>query len=213
MTDTTTSVSYLTATLWIAIGAVIAAFVTGRAVRFVKISEHRQNWINALRDDVAEFIADAHSVQADTKDLISLSLEPAQRDELQRRINTKKDGADTLLLKIILRLNPKEDDHIELEKLLNELREGKAINAELEKRALEQARTRFQARMGRCEVRRAGRRSALAQIALAQNLGAPKNSARAESEGLTRFGQRSPACWWSHRFHCVKRRDGLAFSS
>jgi hypothetical protein len=143
MTDTTTSFSYLTATLWIGIGAVIAAFVTGRAVRLVKISEHRQNWINALRDDVAEFIADAHSVQADTKDLISLSPELAQRDELQRRINTKKDGADTLLLKIILRLNPKEDDHIELEKLLNELREGKAINAELEKRAIEQARIVF----------------------------------------------------------------------
>jgi hypothetical protein len=40
-------------------------------------------------------------------------------------------------------LNPKEVDHIELETLLNELREGKAINAELEKRAIEQARLVF----------------------------------------------------------------------
>lgn len=143
MTDTMHSFSYLKATLWIGIGAVIAAFVTGRAVKFVKLSEHRQNWINALRDDVAEYIANAHGVQADTKDLISLSQDSEQRAELHRRITTKKDGADTLLLKIALRLNPKEDDHIALEKLLNELREGKTVDVELEKRAIEQARLVF----------------------------------------------------------------------
>ncbi len=142
MTDTT-HFSYLTATLWIGGGAVIAAFVAGRAAKFVKISEHRQNWINALRDDVAEYIASAHRVQADTKDLILLQQDAEQRDSIRQRIDTKKDVADTLLMKVVLRLNPKENDHIALEKRLKELREAKGIDLELENCAIEQARVVF----------------------------------------------------------------------
>lgn len=46
----------MTTTLWVALGAIIAAFV----MRGVKISEFRQAWIDGLRADISEFISKAH---------------------------------------------------------------------------------------------------------------------------------------------------------
>jgi hypothetical protein len=45
-----------TATLWVALGVITAAFIT----RGVKISEFRQAWIDGLRSDISEYICKAH---------------------------------------------------------------------------------------------------------------------------------------------------------
>lgn len=46
----------LTATLWVAVGVITAAFIA----RGVKISEFRQAWIDGLREDISEYTCKAH---------------------------------------------------------------------------------------------------------------------------------------------------------
>lgn len=46
----------MTATLWIALGVIVAALVA----REVKISEFRQAWIDGLRADISEYITKSH---------------------------------------------------------------------------------------------------------------------------------------------------------
>jgi hypothetical protein len=131
----------LTATMWIGAGAVVAAFITARNAKLVKLSEHRQNWINALRDDVSKYITKAGEIRDHTNDL---RIEPdAQRQTALREIIAEKiSKANVLRLKILLRLNLDENDHIELARLLNAMQRVEQFEQQpgLEDRATVQAR-------------------------------------------------------------------------
>jgi len=94
----------LTATLWVALGAVVAALIT----REVKISEFRQAWINGLRDDLSEYIKEAHKwielyltcndeQDQKTKSRTTRSLEKVKYDALH------------LLSRISLRFKPNDE--------------------------------------------------------------------------------------------------------
>lgn len=94
----------------IGVGTIISALVG----HLVAVSNHRQAWINALRDDLAEF----------SKALEAMGY--AVRDYLQNseKFDGKRREAKVALLfvfqRIRLRLNRTEDLHIQLEQKLRE---------------------------------------------------------------------------------------------
>jgi hypothetical protein len=94
----------------IGVGTIISAFVG----HLVAISNHRQDWINALRDDLAEFC----------KALEAMGY--AMRDYMQdsAKFDDKRREAKIALLfvfqRIKLRLNRTEELHIQLEQNLRE---------------------------------------------------------------------------------------------
>ncbi len=94
-----------TATLWVALGAVVAALIT----REVKISEFRQAWINGLRDDLSEYIKKAH-------EWIELYLIYNKEEDEKIKINmiSKLDGAKYdalhLLSRVKLRFKPSDEE-------------------------------------------------------------------------------------------------------
>ncbi|MDH3998607.1 MAG: hypothetical protein OET90_07185 [Desulfuromonadales bacterium] len=111
--------SELPATIFVAAGAVLAASVTG-AISFVnliiskdqKVSEFRQEWINRLRDDIAEYLGHVSAISAIWQS-ISLSKDKSRidgedlKDFVDRIQNDIRCGRKAHC-RIVLRLNPKE---------------------------------------------------------------------------------------------------------
>jgi len=94
----------------IGVGTIISAFVG----HLIAVSNHRQDWINALRDDLAEFAKELESLGYAVRDYIQDSA----------KFEDKKREARIALLftyqRIRLRLNRTEDLHIQLEQKLRE---------------------------------------------------------------------------------------------
>lgn len=92
------------ATLWIALGAIAAAFIA----RGVKISEFRQAWIDGLRSDISEYVSKAN-------EWINLYLEfnsdvgIAKKVEVASKIDPIKYDALHVLRRVELRF--KANDH------------------------------------------------------------------------------------------------------
>jgi hypothetical protein len=107
----------------IGVGTIISALV-GRSVA---ISTHRQAWINALRDDLAEFFKALEAIGYAVRDYMQDSA----------KFEDKKREARIALLfvfeRIRLRLNRTEDLHIQLEQKLREFLD-KPILEQLEDR-------------------------------------------------------------------------------
>jgi hypothetical protein len=103
----TTFIAFVAA---IGIGTIISALVG----HLVAISNHRQDWINALRDDLAEFFKALEAMGFAMRDYIQDSV----------KFDDKRREAKIALLfvfqRIRLRLNRTEDLHIELEQKLRE---------------------------------------------------------------------------------------------
>ncbi len=99
------------------VAAITAAFIT----RSVMISNHRQAWINGLRDELAGFFT-----SIDVLAMLTQSEEVSTSSDRQRARN------DVLLAyrKILMRLNMNEPLHQELEKSLESLltTQGKAVS-------------------------------------------------------------------------------------
>jgi hypothetical protein len=102
--------TFITLLAAVGIGTIISALVG----HLVAISNHRQDWINALRDDLAEF---AKALEA---------MGYALRDYLQdsaRFEDNRREARIALLFayeRIRLRLNRTEDLHIQLERKLRD---------------------------------------------------------------------------------------------
>jgi hypothetical protein len=103
----TTFIAFVAA---IGVGTIISAFVG----HLVAISNHRQDWINALRDDLAEFFKSLDAMGYAVRDYMHDSV----------KYEDKRREARIALLfifqRIRLRLNRTEDLHIELEQRLRE---------------------------------------------------------------------------------------------
>lgn len=111
-----------------AIATVVAALITG-AISFVnltltkeqKTSEFRQAWIDALREDLAQFLGAArafaravevvHQFGPDYKSKVPLTVSDEKVSDLRYQ------AAETYC-RIQLRLNPSEPEHVELLRLL-----------------------------------------------------------------------------------------------
>jgi hypothetical protein len=105
--ETNTFVALLAA---IGVGTIISALVG----HFVAISNHRQDWINALRDDLAEYFKALEAMGYAIRDYMQDS----------EKFEGKKREARIAVLfiyeRVRLRLNRTEDLHIELEQKLRE---------------------------------------------------------------------------------------------
>ena len=111
-----------------AIATLVAALITA-AVSFVsltltkeqKTSDFRQAWIDALREELASFLAAARAFARSVEILNTYG--PDYKDKTALRISDEKIGdlryqAAESLCKIQLRLNPNEPEHQELLRLL-----------------------------------------------------------------------------------------------
>jgi hypothetical protein len=99
----------------IGLGSILAAIIGW----FVAISNHRQAWINALRDDIAIYLKDLEVMHHAIRNLLA----PESSIDLATREKQKRDARISLLFvhrRILLRLNRKESLHIELAKKLDE---------------------------------------------------------------------------------------------
>ncbi len=108
-----------------AILGLVAAITAALIARSVMISNHRQAWINALREDLAEFFT-AIDVIHFTTAVLSQGGDAGRLEEQQKARN------DVLLAyrKILMRLNMNELLHQQLEKSLESLLmvRGKTVN-------------------------------------------------------------------------------------
>lgn len=102
----------LTATLWVAVGVIAAAFIA----RGVKISEFRQAWIDGLRDDISEYTCKAHK-WADLYLLHNSECESEKKSKIAAEIEGFKYEAIHIHSRISLRFKP--DDTVANDFLLH----------------------------------------------------------------------------------------------
>ncbi|WP_196482622.1 hypothetical protein [Burkholderia cepacia] len=97
-------VNLLSATIWVALGAIVAAFIT----REVKISEFRQAWINDLRDDLAEYIKISHK-WIDLYLVYNDEGDQRKKRDMAPKLDKEKYDALHLLSRIRLRFKPNDE--------------------------------------------------------------------------------------------------------
>jgi hypothetical protein len=109
-------------TVYVALGAIAAAFITG-AFSFVnliiskdqKTSEFRQNWIDRLREDITAFTSQVEflsSLYSFTLENNPASLESPQAEEFVKTIHPSLREIANMHHRIKLRLNPKEHQRL-----------------------------------------------------------------------------------------------------
>jgi hypothetical protein len=106
-----------------AIISLIAAVTAALIARSVMISNHRQAWINGLREDVASFFA--------AIDVIHFKMRMVPQVGDASKLEDQQDARNEALLayrKILMRLNMNEPLHQQLEKSLGSLLQGKTVN-------------------------------------------------------------------------------------
>jgi hypothetical protein len=103
-----------------AIVSLVAAVAAALIARSVMISNHRQAWINGLREDVASFFA--------AIDVIHFKMANLSRVGDASKLEDQQEARNEALLayrKILMRLNMNEPLHKQLEKSLESLLQGK----------------------------------------------------------------------------------------
>lgn len=119
------------------IGSVIAAVVGWWSAKAVAISNHRQNWINALREDLALFLKEVDTLHYRMSILLGDNSTPATQDDLEKQ----QDARNSAMLsyrRILMRLNMTETPSIQLSDRLfdlmtitNKVADSEKINAVL----------------------------------------------------------------------------------
>jgi hypothetical protein len=100
---------------WIALfaavgaGTIIAAVLT----RWSVISNHRQNWINSLREDIATYLKEIDAMHYRTGRVFGEGGQQGTTEDLEKQQDTRN-AALLVYRRILLRLNMTEADHIEL---------------------------------------------------------------------------------------------------
>jgi hypothetical protein len=108
----------LPASLWttIGLGSIIAAILGWLGIKSVMIANHRQAWINALRDDLAEFFTSV--------DVIHFRMATPAHSGNADDLESQQKARNAVLLahrKILMRLNMTEALHQDLENKLDRL--------------------------------------------------------------------------------------------
>lgn len=109
------------------IGTVAAAIVAGGIARAnliaskeTKVSEFRQAWINALRDDLAALFSNTRTLARSVQEFRAPQSDETEKFGIdQTKITAVRHGAAETYHRIRLRLNAGQDDHKELLRLLN----------------------------------------------------------------------------------------------
>ncbi|MDZ5458013.1 hypothetical protein [Azohydromonas lata] len=126
--------------IYAAIATVFAACITA-SIAFLgiiiskenKTSEFRQEWINELRNDISSFLATANIIRRFVSWGARNLSEEKKSGAITDFVAPKHAELSEVRHKIRLRLNPKEDDHIELigsiESIVDLLMPGKPLGA------------------------------------------------------------------------------------
>lgn len=131
-------------TAWVVVAGAIGAVIAGVLTRELKISEFRQEWINELRKDIADYIGLARKWFRLYEELNDSSLEMAVRAEKERKeLFPLANDALVVLWRIKLRFSPRENlykqqDERLLQSLLNLIDPGKT-GAEIPGRSWQRA--------------------------------------------------------------------------
>lgn len=98
----------------VGLGSVLAAIIA----RGVAIAQLRQAWINALRDDIADFLGGVHK----WAEMQRLSRKHVMTGEDARNLIECESQAEIALSRVAMRLNPREELHVRLLGTLRALR-------------------------------------------------------------------------------------------
>ena len=98
-------------------GSIVAAVVGWASAKAVAISNHRQNWINALRDDIAAFLKEVDILHFRMRKIFQ---GPATTDDLEKQ-QVARASAMMAYRRIRMRLNMTETPSVELANALNAL--------------------------------------------------------------------------------------------
>lgn len=102
------------------IGSVIAAVVGWWSAKAVAISNHRQNWINTLRDDLVTFLKEVDVLHYRVAMLSSDRGPPSTIEDLEKQQEARND-AMLVYRRVLMRLNTTEPDHVALGQALEGL--------------------------------------------------------------------------------------------
>lgn len=111
---------------WIALiaalgfGSVIAAIVGWWSAKAVAISNHRQNWINALRDDLVTLLKEIDVLHYKVTMLSGDRGPPFTIEDLEKQQDARN-NAMLVYRRVLMRLNTTESDHVALGQALEEL--------------------------------------------------------------------------------------------
>jgi hypothetical protein len=90
---------------------VIAQVISGRISRSVKISEFRQKWIDALREDVAAYIGATHKWIRKYEEINGIIAMEKRGQKDRKELLRIQNEALVILSRIKLRINPNKNPH------------------------------------------------------------------------------------------------------
>jgi len=117
----------LTATFWVAIGVICAAFIA----RGVKVSEFRQAWIDGLRSDISEYISKSHE-WIDLYLVFNAETEQKKKAEIHPKLERLKYDALHIHSRISLRFKPYDKDANDVLKQLLDLLDPSKLDSTCE---------------------------------------------------------------------------------
>ena len=96
----------------VVVAAHLAPLMAGKQAHRTKVSEFRQEWINAFRDDMAEFLTASERVRGGANQSLPMgvSMDPGAAD--RERLSTRNDLVRTYH-RMYLRINPQQNDNQE----------------------------------------------------------------------------------------------------
>ncbi len=118
----------------IGLGSIIAVVVSWWSAKAVTISNHRQNWINALRDDLVTYLKEIDVLHYRIAMLSGDRGEPSTIADLEKQQDARN-AALLVYRRILMRLNMTEQAHIDLGQALEGLLLIKNTTADAEKMA------------------------------------------------------------------------------
>jgi hypothetical protein len=112
----TQTVSWITLVAALGVGSIVSAMVGWWSAKAVAISNHRQNWINALRDDLVTFLKQVDVLHF----LMSQLLREGDKEILPKQQDARNE-AMMVYRRILMRLNMTEELHVKLGRQLKEM--------------------------------------------------------------------------------------------
>ena len=116
--------TWMTLVAAVGVGSIVSAIVGWVSSKAVTISEHRQDWINALRDDLVSYFKQIDQIHHALQ-----RISGGTTDDLERLQSTRNE-AMYVYRRILLRLNMTEAAHIELAQKLLDLQLVKGQSAD-----------------------------------------------------------------------------------
>lgn len=93
------------------VAGVLAQTISGRVSRSIKISEFRQKWIDALRDDVASYIGATHKWVRKYEEINTIGTLELREQKGREELLPLQNDSLVVLSRIKLRINPQKNPY------------------------------------------------------------------------------------------------------